>query len=82
MSRLWLAQPGDPSKGYGWPVQVLPEALEKWPVAVLSKLLPRHMEIIQQINKEWLEIARVSFTRHARCPRAALPANDTAARAR
>ena len=45
---------------------MLPEALEKWPVAVLSKLLPRHMDIIQQINKEWLEIARVRCTRHGR----------------
>lgn len=39
---------------------VLPEALEKWPVETLSKLLPRHMEIISRIDKEWLEIARVS----------------------
>ena len=43
---------------------MLPEALEKWPVAVLSKLLPRHMEIIQRINKEWLEIARVRAAMH------------------
>ena len=43
--------------------QVLPEALEKWPVAVLHKLLPRHMEIIQRINKEWLEVARVRAAR-------------------
>ena len=38
---------------------VLPEALEKWPVEVLGKLLPRHMDIIQRINKEWLQVARV-----------------------
>ena len=38
---------------------VLPEALEKWPVETLEKLLPRHMEIISRIDKEWLEIARV-----------------------
>jgi starch phosphorylase len=37
---------------------VLPEALEKWPVSVLSKLLPRHMEIIERINEEWLAIAK------------------------
>jgi starch phosphorylase len=37
---------------------VLPEALEKWPVETLEKLLPRHMEIISRIDKEWLEIAR------------------------
>lgn len=33
---------------------VMPEALEKWPVVVLEKLLPRHMQIIQQINDNWL----------------------------
>lgn len=30
---------------------VLPEALEKWSQIVMSKLLPRHMEIIEEIDK-------------------------------
>lgn len=30
---------------------VLPEALEKWSQTVMWKLLPRHMEIIQEIDK-------------------------------
>jgi hypothetical protein len=30
---------------------VLPEALEKWPLAVFAKLLPRHLEIIAEIDK-------------------------------
>lgn len=32
---------------------VLPEALEKWPQSVLAKLLPRHMEIIAEIDKQF-----------------------------
>jgi starch phosphorylase len=34
---------------------VLPEALEKWPINMISSLLPRHMEIIYLINFNFLE---------------------------
>ncbi|KAF5751399.1 Alpha-glucan phosphorylase H isozyme [Tripterygium wilfordii] len=37
---------------------VLPEALEKWSQAVMWKLLPRHMEIIQEIDKRFVEMLR------------------------
>ncbi|EXC01498.1 Alpha-glucan phosphorylase, H isozyme [Morus notabilis] len=40
---------------------VLPEALEKWSKSVMWKLLPRHMEIIEEIDKRF--IAMVHATR-------------------
>jgi starch phosphorylase len=32
----------------------LPEALEKWGVDLIGKLLPRHLELIYLINYYWL----------------------------
>jgi starch phosphorylase len=40
---------------------LLPEALEVWPVELLGRLLPRHLEIIYRINEEFLADVRAAY---------------------
>jgi glycogen phosphorylase len=40
---------------------LMPEALETWSVALFEKLLPRHLEIIYQINLEFLHMVNHHF---------------------
>jgi starch phosphorylase len=40
---------------------LLPEALEKWPLPMFGSLLPRHLEIIFEINRHFLEELRVKY---------------------
>jgi starch phosphorylase len=40
---------------------LLPEALEKWPVAWFESMLPRHLEIIYEINRRLIGTVRARF---------------------
>lgn len=40
---------------------LMPEALETWSVDLMAKVLPRHMEIIYEINKRFLDMVGEAF---------------------
>ncbi|SDY09119.1 glycogen/starch/alpha-glucan phosphorylase [Nitrosomonas sp. Nm33] len=40
---------------------LLPEALETWPLSMFQALLPRHLEIIYEINRRFLDEVRARF---------------------
>jgi starch phosphorylase len=40
---------------------LLPEALERWSLAVFGRVLPRHLQIIYEINAHFLEEVRIRF---------------------
>ena len=48
---------------------LLPEALETWPIALFEIGLPRHLEIIYEINRRFLDDVRWPISRRPRtCP--------------
>jgi starch phosphorylase len=52
---------------------LLPEALEKWPLPWFEMLLPRHLEIIYEINRRFLDQVRNRYPGdHARVDRVSL----------
>jgi glycogen phosphorylase len=42
---------------------LLPEALERWPIEVFGRVLPRILQIIYEINAHFLEEVRIRFLR-------------------
>ena len=49
---------------------VMPEALERWTVALMAQVLPRHLQIIYEINDRFLREVRTRFPGDdARCRR-------------
>jgi starch phosphorylase len=41
---------------------VVPEALEEWSESIMGELLPRHLQIIYEINRRFLEYVREFYT--------------------
>jgi starch phosphorylase len=40
---------------------LLPEALEKWPLPLFAQVLPRHLEIIYELNQHFLDEQRLKY---------------------
>jgi starch phosphorylase len=56
---------------------LLPEALEKWPLPLFARVLPRHLEIIYEINRRFLDEVQLRFPQDTdRLSRMSLIAED------
>lgn len=40
---------------------LLPEALEKWPLAIVEKVIPRHLQIIYEINIRFINMLKIKY---------------------
>ncbi len=41
---------------------VVPEALEEWPERIIAELLPRHLQIIYEVNRRFLEEVKKTYS--------------------
>ncbi len=48
---------------------LLPEASERWPLPMFSSMLPRHLEIIYEINRRFLDEVRAKYPGNEDCVR-------------
>src|SRR5271170_4573778 len=59
---------------------LLPEALETWPVSMFERLLPRHLEIIYLINRDFLQEVESRYPENPQRQRAVSIIDDQADR--
>ena len=61
---------------------LLPEALEKWPIAWFEAMLPRHLEIIFEINRRFLDSVRAHWPGDDKTARVSLVEEGTSRKIR